>query len=162
MEKDYSLLRPFDLEAANFGTKAYWFETECVWFGPSGNKFSQPMYAVEHNAGMSYVPASELRAYPLAWVEGRPVYKGDVLYCEKLAEHTGIAVQYFQTGMIHGLGQIYSDLLVAHPEHMTWQKPKTKREGWIEVCQVRHHKSKEDAERNRTVGGQVMFAQWEE
>ena len=57
--KDYSLLRPFDLEAAKRGEPILWIDHPIRWVALSDK---------------------ELRMAPLCWVEGRPVYKGDVLY----------------------------------------------------------------------------------
>ena len=57
--KNYSLLRPFDLEAAKRGEPILWIDHPIRWVALSDK---------------------ELRMAPLCWVEGRPVYKGDVLY----------------------------------------------------------------------------------
>jgi len=85
MKKDYSLLRPFDLEAAKAGallTKQ----------GPVNSSAKSPFTlaagpgtdgdcAVQDALGNIWVCHGDcLCMEPLAWVEGRPVYKGDVLH----------------------------------------------------------------------------------
>lgn len=88
-EKDYSLLRPFDLEAARAG------EPICALVN-GGTKVA-PRTFVAGPDSMGYfvvVPedgcyrfgrAHEYRMAPLYWVEGRPVYPGDVLWQTTLA-----------------------------------------------------------------------------
>lgn len=75
-EKDYSLLRPFDLEAAKAGAKVcYGSDGDCesVTFlaeaGPDGD------HAIRDHEGNCYVePDYGLKMAPLCWVEGKPVY----------------------------------------------------------------------------------------
>ena len=89
MEKNFELLRPFDLEAAKRGDPLLWSGQyipvtfvararngntniiECP--GMHGGLLSEVQYAPDHYLYMA----------PLAWVEGRPVYKGDVLHYMK-------------------------------------------------------------------------------
>ncbi len=81
-EKDYSLLRPFDLDAAKAGAKVcYGSDGDCesVTFlaeaGPDGD------HAIRDHEGNCYVePDYGLKMAPLCWVEGKPVYPGDVLW----------------------------------------------------------------------------------
>ena len=87
-EKDYSLLRPFDLDAAKGGAEiCYGSNGDCesVTFlaeaGPDGD------HAIRDHEGNCYVePDYGLKMAPLCWVEGKPVYPGDVLEHAKLGE----------------------------------------------------------------------------
>ena len=86
--KDYSLLRPFDLEAAKAGAKVCYGSNgycESVTFlaeaGPDGD------HAIRDHEGNCYVePDYGLKMAPLCWVEGKPVYPGDVLEHTRLGE----------------------------------------------------------------------------
>ena len=83
-EKDYSLLRPFDLEAARDGAAI-------VALVDGGTKM-EPRGFVKGPDCMGYCvvvtdegvyrlgKAHEYRMAPLCWVEGKPVYPGDVLW----------------------------------------------------------------------------------
>lgn len=80
-ENDYTLLRHFDLEAAKRGeaicdvARNYEVVTFAAEAGSDGN------HAVRlPSMNIVFAKSSNLRMAPLAWVEGRPVYKGDVLY----------------------------------------------------------------------------------
>ena len=77
--KDYSLLRPFDLEAAKRGESILWIDSPVRWVALSAQA-SDACNIVEHAQGLSYVRDKELRMAPLCWIEGRPVYRGDKLY----------------------------------------------------------------------------------
>lgn len=153
MEKDYSLLRPFDLEAAKLGEKICYFEDGqlatfvglsdqddddlCVRWEETLNGVMKDKYAM--------IQITLFRMAPLAWVEGRPVYKGDVLYGLG-NEKSGIAKEFgvfFDNGGRCGW----------HEDHLgfTWQKPKTKREGWVNVYRfnaVELFNDKESADKN--------------
>lgn len=81
-DKDYSLLRPFDLEAAKSG--------ELFVFNDCGELLPRKFIAgpdidggvvVQDTDGRFQVSQSlPYNMAPLCWVEGKPVYKGDVLY----------------------------------------------------------------------------------
>lgn len=145
MEKDYSLLRPFDLEAAKRGEKLLngsgsgdersyvdgpdYFEVVCVK-GKEGGLYLNSIH--------------EMKMYPLAWVEGRPVYKGDVLYWNTQSSDSGS--KFTATGFLEEPNYIAGVSLLSdgdrlgedglsgmRPENLTWQKPKTKREGWMNL-----------------------------
>lgn len=74
-EKDYSLLRPFDLEAAKAGGRMLnrtWFDGVCTYIaGPDANGW----IATENEKGIFIFSAqTNLLMLPLCWVEGKPVY----------------------------------------------------------------------------------------
>jgi hypothetical protein len=138
MEKDYRLLRPFDLETAKRGEKI------CL---SNGNEFNQLIKIVGSTFDGEFIfmdalgsmfgkPVSELRISPLAWLEGRPVYKGHVLY------NTCFECDVVITGEYDAEGYIGTNRVDVSPPYkkgnsgintLTWQKPKTKREGWVNL-----------------------------
>lgn len=152
VKNDYSLLRPFDLEAAKRGEHVMWFGDVVHWASTSYRAFmAQPWEIVEFNDQLFYVCTSDLRMAPLAWVEGKPVYRGDVLY--KLGcrfEVHGIKKSFFGEDFLvlqeDGLNTEYAD---NRRECLTWNPPKVKREGWVNIYQ--HNRiclrpTKEDAD----------------
>lgn len=86
-EKDYSLLRPFDLEAAKAGALMTDIgigtcNVEAAWRYVAGPDFNGNIIVERLRDGSFANPASTsiFRMAPLCWVEGRPVYPGDVMY----------------------------------------------------------------------------------
>lgn len=79
-ENDYTLLRPFDLEAAKRGEAMVSNTNDLPRFYVAGpDEIGKVCFDV--NSGiLDLMHQSQLRMAPLAWVEGKPVYKGDVLY----------------------------------------------------------------------------------
>ena len=87
-EKDYSLLRPFDLEAAKAGVLLY---------DQSGSTLAGLLCCTPDSSGyfrawvdrigglVSSLPGKSIRLAPLCWVEGKPVYPGDALWQTTLA-----------------------------------------------------------------------------
>lgn len=72
------LLREFSLEAAQRGEEICWRTGNPIEFIASG---TDDECAYRSADGNLYIANSSLfRMRPLAWVEDRPVYKGDVLY----------------------------------------------------------------------------------
>ena len=145
--KDYSLLRPFDLEAAKNGALVCWMyedgplryigkatcgaDTACFeWIGGT------------HKGTFETYPNTNLRMSPLCWVEGRPVYPGDVLYwnCGG-AEFTVGSRMLFDGQMIEGVSVTTEGFTHDIPgtgilhENLTWEKPKrtVKKAGWINI-----------------------------
>ena len=81
-EKDYSLLRPFDLDAAKAGAKLFCInskngETECTFIQKAGDELC---IHFEMYGFSIHDETDSLRMAPLCWVEGKPVYPGDVLW----------------------------------------------------------------------------------
>ena len=87
-EKDYSLLRPFDLEAAKAGV---------LLCDQSGSTLAGLLCCTPDSSGyfrawvdrigglVSSLPGKSIRLAPLCWVEGKPVYPGDALWQTTLA-----------------------------------------------------------------------------
>lgn len=132
-DKDYSLLRPFDLEAAKRGDPIIWTPNiDCVFLGESINRPNipeeGPQYRIEHSGGMSYASARRLRMAPLAWVEGRPVYRCDVLYgkgdkLKFVAQQEGLLCEHS--------GELVEWKYVSEVGY-TWTTPKVKLLAWFD------------------------------
>lgn len=130
---NYELLRPFDLEAAKAGAKItdkteieHTFAAEA---GPDGDM------AVRDPQGNVFVmDLSEARMVPLAWVEGKPVYPGDVLYRPGIVTGPLVVAGCARSGDEDFLyfegngGSVFAD-----NRNLTWTPPKVKKEGWINV-----------------------------
>lgn len=136
---NYDLLRPFDLEAAKRGDlltdvcgNEYTFVAES---GPDGD------HAIRQKSdGNVFVDrASALRMAPLAWVEGKPVYPGDVLWY-KTNNFSMMVVErnpYTKTGLKGVVkealpGSVFSggETTWAEPKSWTWERPK------VPLCEV--------------------------
>lgn len=139
MEKNYELLKPFDLEAAKDGAPICWF-----WDGQQCRYVAGPnseggiLVIWEETIGSAIkddcvtAPRANLRMAPLCWVEGRPVYRGDELYF---------------TGGLYGDTIIIDDVTgdsfpVAWEANkagcvavssLTWSKPKKLHQVWINL-----------------------------
>lgn len=148
MEKDYSLLRPFDLEAAKRGEKiCNSFNGEETTFvaeaGPDGD-----LAVRDWKGNIQPQPTVCTSMLPLAWIEGKPVYKGDVLY------HPTGPAKVTEDGIMWSCG-VHQLVPYAFQETLlTWRKPitKVKKSGWINIykgsgaCMYRYD-TKEQAER---------------
>ena len=150
--KDYSLLRPFDLEAAKAGAPL--FE---IFMHPSTVKTDEEIgtYITGPNNQNEYITSyppngyvvykysiADVRMAPLAWVEGKPVYKGDILYWNKKTSYPGavftVGSKIIYETLISGKtvipdGTVFPDdnesgMLAIN---LTWNKPKVKKSGWM-------------------------------
>ena len=142
-EKDYSLLRPFDLEAAKRGEKVIWRDgIECVASVLDGD--GSLIIGWHKNGHVGMWSAEELRMAPLAWVEGKPVYKGDVLYYNRnvpnsLVGQKRTVVEFRNsTGNCEKPGFCFDNGGSCYLDELTWTPPKVKREGF--VCIVKTDK----------------------
>lgn len=130
-EKDFSLLRPFDLEAAKRGEKIHDVFGGAVVFidGPdAGGKFA---LRIDGHFASAY--GDQLRMAPLCWVEGRPVYKGDVLYARKY--NMDGAEKHYVDRLDDDGKKVWQDEKrddaetgYARIEMLTWTPPKVRRE----------------------------------
>lgn len=138
MKNDYSKLRPFDLEAAKRGERIVIVETQAIVertfvTGPDDHGY----FVVKTGDGwFRFGKDADYRMAPLAWVEGKPVYKGDVLYSDKHGKGEivedlrfvgGAAIKFEGTGISLDAPYFATGL--------TWNPPKVKREGWVNVYQ---------------------------
>lgn len=130
-EKDYSLLRPFDLEAAKRGEVVCWYydgeRLEYVGTATSDGYAGCFKWLDGDNAGTYEIYESEdIRMAPLCWVEERPVYKGDVLW-HKIGN-------YFVTVEHPGDAEYFTcEKGTFEYRYLTWTQPKVKREGWVNI-----------------------------
>lgn len=168
-ENDYSLLRPFDIEAAKRGEAICYVRNgsdRIFMTGPDSNG----RLCVEDPSDGGFVLArvDQYRMKPLCWVEGKPVYKGDVLY-QNTASLTGarVAVDGNEDGIKDDQGRWNGRC------HLTWTPPKVKREGWVNVyprpleklvASVSHAYASRDAADATAVCGRVACVriEWEE
>lgn len=156
-EKDYSLLRPFDLEAAKAGAEiCYGSNGDCesVTFlaeaGPDGD------HAIRDHEGNCYVePDYGLKMAPLCWVEGKPVYPGDVLWqgCpggdvfERTVKGLSNGGNYL---VFEGFGAWATDGTVSV---LTWGNPRPKPvKRWINIYPNTGHSTKAAADQAEAIG----------
>ena len=148
-EKDYSLLRPFDLDAAKRG------ESICCATGADATYICGPnslnsIVVQWHDDRFSVMHISNIRMKPLFFVEGKPVYKGDVLF-----NTTGAIVRRVVSMRI-GCGEVLCEDGIGYDiNELTWSaQPKVKREGWINVYGYHRpayiHRTRKDADFSAT------------
>ncbi len=126
MEKNVDLLRSFNLAAAEAGEPICWSHIDADVKFIAGYIYNDyQMVVTEDGEGKQGRHYSQFRMKPLAWVEGKPVYKDDVLY-HRVGKMTVTganecgSVIYFQESISNG-GNF--------PHNCTWNAPKTKKEG---------------------------------
>lgn len=132
MKKDYSLMRPFDQKAAKEGDSICWNSSDEKLTGRylAGPDKSGDV-AFEDVDGDLYVShESEFRMTPLCWVEGKPVYKGDVLWDTVASRSIEISDYDSETNAVPA--EPRSDVFL-HISRFSWATPKVKREGWLNV-----------------------------
>lgn len=132
MSRDYSMLRPFDLAAAKAGKQICYFDGELA----KQVMINEKEIAIDFESEgiclfCGELSTKNLRMAPLFWLEDKPVYTGDVVYLQKCDKRDGQArIIYSVVGL-----QVWFDSGTNVPDssYITWKKPKTKREGWINV-----------------------------
>jgi len=142
-EKNYELLRPFDLEAAKAGEAIMGKddgESRTFITGPDKHGY----FVVESKEGWyRFGKPEDYRMAPLAWVEGKPVYKGDVLYWNSKTMEPGskftVGAKLLDHDMIEGVSVTTRGKTYDSPgtglmlQSLTWTKPKTQREAWLNI-----------------------------
>lgn len=141
---DFSLLRPFDLEAAKRG------EAICFNDGDGPLEYLGTPVAGDRKNGdwafrwvrsarpltgnVAIYRAENIRMAPLCWVEGRPVYKGAKLWAFG-GTHGGRFVTAKRAPDSAGYLHIehHSPDATARIDYLTWEPPKVKREGWVNI-----------------------------
>lgn len=138
MNKYFSLLRQFDIEAAKRGDMLCNLTGDVGWKYVAGPDCDGKIVTIHIETGLligPYLP-KEFRMAPLAMVEDKPVYSGDVLY-SKYKPSSPLSVD----------GLVDKDLLALKPsdaEHLchvsvqwlSWTPQKVKKQGWINICAV--------------------------
>ena len=154
-EKDYSLLRPFDLEAAKAGAKVCWHEdgevaVDVMFVRDRVIPLFEMCFSEERAAVFTHDDSRRyLRAAPLCWVKGRPVYPGDALEHTRLGEVVAKSEHANKEILVV---EKYDGLAV---ENLTWPRPKPVKR-WINVypgmyrdggpCSTTMHSTKEAAD----------------
>ena len=144
--KDYSLLRPFDLEAAKTGTpliEIYMHESKVITDEEIGTYIAGPNNLNEYVISFSTsgyviytVSIKDVRMAPLAWVEGKPVYKGDVLYHYYVKDNKNRLVTISGT-FTNGIGNYLTFTegdnwaIDGSSSKLSWNKHKVKKSGWM-------------------------------
>ena len=132
---DYSKLRPFDLEAAKRGepivlTKDGDIEDRAFVTGPDDYGY----FVVKTDDGwFLFGKKSDYRMAPLAWVEGKPVYKGEKMW-RKDGQWTyahEIVGKTKQEDIVLGVLLQVTEQGTTWSENLTWNPPKVKREGYF-------------------------------
>ena len=123
-KKDYSLLRPFDLEAAKSEYGIIDTDWDAVRYIGASSKFDE-VCVEQTNGDLLIGVSSDFRMAPLCWVEGKPVYKGDVLY--------GVGEKKPLTAELDGLHWNHDESQLVEWRYAsgggyTWAPPKVKRE----------------------------------
>ena len=130
MKKDYNLLHPFDLEAAKRGEAiCFYYGFELLPLEYIAGPDARGRICVKYPYGdFDICTPSQYYMIPLAWVEGKPVYKGDVLF-----HKTGVNVTAERRRDDDFEGFICTDGDYVLADNLSWIPPKVKHEGWIAV-----------------------------
>ena len=142
-EKDYSLLRPFDLDAAKAGAKLFCInskngETECTFIQKAGDELC---IHFEMYGFSIHDETDSLRMAPLCWVEGKPVYPGDVLEHAKLGEVVAKSRHASREMLV---AEKFDSLALGN---LAWPRPKPVKR-WINVYPDATHDNRETADAN--------------
>lgn len=133
MDNDYSLLRPFDLDAAKNGEPICLVDGRPAKFlaHEQGHQYLQNWAAIVlSNIGISIHGENgrrwleepsvyDLRMTPLCWVEGRPVYKDDKLWNKQLRSVI-TAYHMIDSNTVCENGTLYG----SHLKNLTWEIPR--------------------------------------
>lgn len=152
--KDYSLLRPFDLEAAKNGallttcTNSVAAENPIWEFVAGPDAGGKILTKIIHTGCFADpAPVDCFRMAPLFWVEGRPAYPGDVLYWKcgvaefiKAGDRILLGGQMVDGALVttYGTSNGFTrriDGIETLQENLTWEKSKrtVKKAGWINI-----------------------------
>ena len=152
-EKDYSLLRPFDLEAAKAGAKVCWHEdgevaVDVMFVRDRVIPLFEMCFSEERAAVFTHDDSRRyLRAAPLCWVEGKPVYPGDVLERENGKAFVPDIVAI--SGELGMFGEGLPSFL--NPELLRWPRPKPVKR-WINIYPNTGHSTKAAADQAEAIG----------
>lgn len=128
-ERNFDLLRPFDLEAAKRGEQLMrvlageWMDVTFVAEGGDDGD-----HAVRKPDGnLIWGSAGNFRMAPLARVEGKPVYKGDVLYDNEYGTRQVVRCAGLHDTLETDQPRSDGEFIICF-EDATWTQPKVKRE----------------------------------
>lgn len=166
-ERNFELLRTVTTETP-VGTKVMWNDgsNSGELLGFDVQLF--PVFKGHLNNGAIVVARIPLYIVPLAWVEGKPVYKGDVLWVKSdvVCDYRMHEVAEVRDGAFYK-DQIYDvNGKWTTAKHLTWQSPKVKREGWVNIYSDNEayiHSTRNEAD-SRSSNGRIACVriEWEE
>lgn len=134
-KKDYSLLRPFDLEAAKRGEAIIDTDgDECNYIAGPHKETAEIVVEFPCDLGFMTCMAQNLRMAPLAWVEGKPVYKGDGPIYSKIAPQSGQVARCDGEWLVIQSGDFEYRTTA---ENFTWTRPRVKREGFVCIVKTK-------------------------
>lgn len=142
-EKNLELLRPLDPAKLKEGEKLLHFRGEREVTYIAGPDEVDAIVVRGSDDRLHLHQARWYRMNPLLWIAGRPVYPGDKLF------HEGEVV--FIHDHVGNVGWVTcSDGTRRDTKKMTWDRPKVKKEGWVNIYPGRTassvHLSKEAAD----------------
>ena len=137
--KDYSLLRPFDLEAAKAGglmcERTLAKQNYTYVDGPDKSGW---IVCNNENDVFVFVSKDHAKVAPLCWVEGKPVYPGDALEHTRLGEVVAKSEHANKEILVV---EKYDGLAV---ENLTWPRPKPVKR-WINIYPANSFESQDSA-----------------
>ena len=137
-EKDYSLLRPFEPAAVKAGAKLVVESWQGLLDYVAGPDKSGLIVCNNENDVFVFVSKDRAKVPPLCWVEGKPVYPGDVLEHAKLGEVVAKS-RHASKGML--VVEKYDGLAV---ENLTWPRPKPVKR-WVNIYPASSFESQDSA-----------------
>lgn len=129
MTFDYTLLRDLDKQLLKSGDSIIWKVTGgAVTYlgGPDRSNHVAVELSSVTPSTIVLEPASHFCMPPLAWVEGKPVYEGDMLYDKFFPENTDGVVINGTFG-----NRLTANERIFRTDELTWAKPKVKKSGWV-------------------------------
>lgn len=132
--KNFSLLRPFDAEAAKRGEPICNLTGDEFWDYAAGPDSQGYLVVIKKHDGEfvnpRFAPASVFRMAPLCWCEGKPVYKGDVLYRNgEQVTVSHIIVEEYGTYLSF---REHTDWDISGSiSKLTWDKPKQVKQAYV-------------------------------
>ena len=158
-KKDYSLLRPFDLEAAKAGALL------CDQSGPT---LAGLLCCTPDSSGyfwvwvnciggiVSRLHSKNIRLAPLCWVEGKPVYPGDMLEVELVSWGDWREATVARSGFAHDGERIIAEgvgkeIINAPVSMCRWPRPKPVKR-WINIYPNTGYDTKAAADQVAAIG----------
>ena len=148
MKNDNNLLRPLDLNTVKSGDPIFNFYGKPYNFlvGPD----AEGNIVISGACGIfALMSLSDARMVPITWIEGKPVYKGDVLYYSIIDKQYPLVVSRIDTDF-----RVCNDRggwIITNK--LTWVKAPVCKEGWMNICpnnraQPEIFQTREDADKN--------------
>ena len=174
-EKDYSLLRPFEPAAVKAGAKLVVESWQGLLDYVAGPDKSGWIVCNNENDAFVFVSKDRAKVPPLCWVEGKPVYPGDMLEVELVSggdwrEATVARSESAHDGeriIAEGVGK---EIINAPVSMCRWPRPKPVKR-WVNIypgmylgfanCSTTAHSTEEAAKRDISNGGSIACVEIE-